>query len=99
MSPPFLRCRGLERERVHLVLQQVGERGVNRAMTLDRRKPAERLRDDHARIMSPAAGGTGVADVLSAVIDDLEMSRSKRFAKLRLDAVGRRHSSSVSLRG
>ena len=78
-STPRRRTR-IDRQRVYIALQEVGERRVDEAVARHGRDAAERLGDDPYAKMALAAGGTGMSGVPVTLVFDGKLERSK-FAR------------------
>lgn len=92
MSFRFLGCARRDGERVDRVVHQAAQRLVDHAMASDRRLAGEAGRDDRHAPMGAAAGAVaGVAAVLLALVDQLELEgleARQPLADLGLDAQG-----------
>ena len=77
--PLFSGCRGLDRQSVHSLIQQIAERRMDQALAVDPRLAGEGRAFDAQREMALARWiVTAVAAMLLAVVDQLDMARRKR---------------------
>src|ERR1700683_2890083 len=75
-STPRRRPR-IDRQRVDIALQEVGECGVHQAVARHGRDAAERLGDDSYAKMALSPGGAGMSRVQATLVFDGELKRSK----------------------
>jgi hypothetical protein len=67
----------IDRQRVDIALQEVGERRVHQPVARHGRDAAERLRDDSYAKMALSPGGTGMSGVPVTFVFDGEFKRSE----------------------